>query len=253
MNVMLSRFLALFSFFFFAVPALNADAVLLTTFENAPRSVIESVKKELSSEEKAALNVEKECEPSLSGIPCIYGGYYALSKEDGRVALPLRQVAKKIYLVITPSIRLAALQGETKSNVELELINEKKAVIGAGARIYLCEQKTESAGDAKAPNSPETKGTGETTYWSISEQNVLPSKLSPLSLVIIAQPSNLVVKTGDFMTEPGSHFVLPAIYVVGQTSRESLAGFAEVKKYLEQITEASKQEDKKAQSTIENH
>lgn len=250
MNVMLRSFLSVFVLLL-GSQGLGANSVIEVSFKHAPQAIIEAVKKELNPEEMQKLpqNIDKECKPNLNSTPVIAAARYTYPK-DGLARLPLSWASEKVYLVISPSIKLITLQGETKNHAELDLMANTKATLDPQARIYLCERKKKQAPTTGASDS---KSNPEISYWSITEKTI-PTKLSPLSVVIIADPKNLVVQKGEFMTDPGSHFILPPIFVVGASTSEVLSGFTDIKRYLEPVTEKTTVDAEKniESSIIEN-
>lgn len=158
--------------------------------------------------------------PTTSGLIALYGGYVDYSDPDGNITFPLLHKKKKLFLVITPEITLTPIHGHTFSH--------KNIVEGKEVKRYLFRRKVD------AHRIP---------FWKVSEKK--PPKdgvISPLSLVLLTKPKNIVVPTGDFMATDQINMILPHIYVVGNLANEkALLDFMDIRRYFEQITRESKE------------
>lgn len=197
------------------VQRIMADAVVVTYLELPPKeamSVIEEglephkvvqalesyVDKQLPSKiaTKAAQgSLRKDGVLQQSGFLALYGGYSDYSDNDGRIAFPLRHTTPKLYLVITPKIKLETIKGNTVSHPTFALDK------GAPVKMYLFEKKQDNH---------------KNYFWHVSEQPVPPDyKINPISMVILTNPANIYVPLGDFMANDSPQMTLPSLYVVG--------------------------------------
>jgi hypothetical protein len=155
--------------------------------------------------------------PSLSGFLALYSGYMDYSNPDGQVSFPLRHENNKVYLIITPSIRLITVKGNTISHKEFdESVKDK-------TEIYLFEKKEDQ---------------NKQFFWQVKKEDYPEDKIiSPLSVVILTDPKNLYITTGDFMATENKQMVLPKnIFVItNNQSRKILLNFMNMEKYFEPI------------------
>jgi hypothetical protein len=190
--------------------AIFANSVSLM-LQQAPLSIRGSVRRELTGP-AADFNAKfEQVLPKLSGFPAIYGGYVDYSDADGKLEFPLLHKAKKLYLVISSKIKLIKVHGNTISHKNFEDVPKK---------IYLFERK---------------KNADKTYFWRVSETEN-SKEISPLSIVILTDPNNIVVPIGDFMTEKTANIVLPHVYVVGnEGNAKATIKFLDIRRFFEPI------------------
>lgn len=163
-----------------------ADNRIVVYLKNAPPEVINKTIEDA--------NNKKLLTPKLSGLVAIYGGYMDISDKDGIIQFPLRQASKKIYIAFTEKIKLVRVKNNTFSH--REFVNSKKNKTS----IYLYEKKIDDK---------------KNFYWNVKEVQVpQDKKINPLTMVIFTHPSNVFIRTGDFLSNDSQHFVLPEIYVI---------------------------------------
>jgi len=205
----------------------------------APPGTLHEVKKELKIGKSAYKvgkklfkNGFKDLLPKVSGFVAIYGGYIDYSNEDGSIQFPLLHKEKKIYLVITPEIKLTNVFGST--------ISHKNFIKDVPAEVYLLEKK----------KNDET----QTVYWRVTkEKKPDHNRINPLSIVLLTRPKNLVVSTGDFITPKTQNFILPGVYVVGNSNNaKSVLNFLDIRHFFEQIDRVEKAHKKTLQKLIIN-
>lgn len=205
----------------------------------APPEVVQEVKKELKvgktptqTGKQLLKNSFERLLPDRSGFITLYGGYIDYSNADGGIQFPLLHKEKKIYLVITPEIELTTVFGST--------ISHKNFVKDVPAEIYLLEKKK---------NEEE-----KTVYWRITkEEKPEHNRISPLSIVILTNPKNLVIPVGDFITPKTQNFILPNIYVAGNDNNtKATLNFLDIKRFFEQIKREEKIDKKTLQKLITN-
>ena len=244
----ISRFLMLHVFFFLTSPFfISADTRINLFLKHPPQKALKESINYISSqtpqEELATItnasdpqtikkNLKKEITYKLSGFFATYAGYTDTSNPDGRISFPLRHSTPKLYLAITPSINLVKVKGKT--------ISHREYIVDTETKMYLLEQKTDER---------------QTTYWEVSEQPLPENrKVNPLTLIIFANPQNIVVPTGKFLSEPSSHLILPELYVVGDIQQGSILLKAlDLKRFFEKIREKdAKQGETVTQTLITN-
>jgi len=171
--------------------------------------------------------------PTPAGFIALYGGYVDYSDPDGNITFPLLHKTKKIYLVITPEITLTPIHGQTFSH--------KNIIPGKPIKRYLFQQKVDRK---KIP------------FWQVTEQDRPENNvISPLSIVLLTKPENIVVPTGDFMATKQLNLILPHVYAVGNSANEAnLLNFLDIRRYFEQIEREEKiATEKIKQSVITNN
>ncbi|KKQ33239.1 MAG: hypothetical protein US49_C0002G0134 [candidate division TM6 bacterium GW2011_GWF2_37_49] len=212
----------------------NADNRIIVYLREAPAEIITQALDDATAEMKnddLATSVQKiknfQSEslkseykklltPKLSGFVSIYGGYLDISNKNGIIQFPLRQFSKKMYIAFTEKIKLIRVKDNTISHREFADPAKHKT------SLYVYEKKI----DAK-----------KNYYWSVEKTN-LPQdrKISPLTMVIFTNPSNVFVQTGEFLSNDSQHFVLPEIYVIN-TKNQALTNLSilKVKRFFEPV------------------
>lgn len=264
-----------------------ADNKLIGFFEPAPDKVLNSIKNELfgaPAQDLATLKSETKTETELTietkkkefdkkinfklgGIPMLYGGFLSYGKT---IDFPLRHTSQKLYIVVTPSIRVVPIEGETLSHLTLEKQKNpqpkleqtisttstpgmqtiiEKEVGQAEPKIYLLEKKENTKPIEKTKSDTKTE-TAKSWYWKVTEEK-LPEKgkINPISLILITNPNNIFIKTGDHKATEEAHLRLPPIYIIGNMDNEkTLLKFIDLSKYFEQLTPDKKNDDEKKNS-----
>lgn len=179
-------------------------------------------------------NLRTLLRPELSGFTAIYGGYMDISGPDGLLSFPLRHVSPKIYIAITPEIKLVQVKGKTFSHAEYSVNPDIET------ELYSYEKKED---------------TKKQIYWEVRKINLPQDKtINPITLVIFSKPKNLFVKTGNMLATDIKQLVLPDIYVVGTSNKEKiLLQLLEIRNYFEPITmQKKKATDNTVQQIITN-
>lgn len=188
--------------------------------ENAKIAKINKIDKKTPAQvsQKLLKNEYKQyLSPKLGGFLALYGGYVDYSNIDGQISFPLRHHQSKMYLVITPNIKLIKVKGHTISHKEFDP-KEKK-----NTQVYLFEKKEDN---------------DKQNYWKVSKQEITDDKIiNPLSIVLLTKPKNLFVATGDFMSNDNKQLILPTnIYVLSNNQNSKiLLNFMNIKNYFEPI------------------
>ena len=277
MNLNLISLLLMFSL---VSSCCSADNKIIAFFEQAPQSVIHSVKTELTkgskknqlisldttnplkvSNELTSKILEKQLLPSLGGIPALYGGYLTYAKN---IEFPLRHASQKLYIVVTPSIKVVPLQEQTVAYLSLDTASKIKtdknknitqdttlsttatpgmeAVINTtasepAAKIYLLEKKQDEK---------------KVWFWKVSEEPAPKNgKINPISLILITNPNNIFIKLGDRIATEEAHLRLPPLYVIGDADKDTnLLKFLDLSRYFEPLTKETKEEPELVKQSI---
>lgn len=127
----------------------------------------------------------------IAGILVTYGGYITTSSYNGEIVLPRKHQKAAVTILVTPEMTPIPLFENT--------ILHWKLIPDAPAKMYLCEQKYD-----------ERKG----VYWNIQEVSLPHDDVIPLAtIVIVANPKDIVIKTGETPTRETANFMLPDIGV----------------------------------------
>lgn len=203
---------------------LQANSIHLP-LKMAPFSVQQDVGQQIAAGKDLPL-------PKLSGFIALYGGFVSYSGRDGSIEFPVLQKDPKLYLVITPEIDLVTVYGKT--------VSHSNFAKGVDAKIYLFERKQNAAKNV--------------LYWQVSEvPKPADNRISPISIILLTNPKNIVVPKGDFIAQKNANLVLPEIYVVGDTNNTKTAlDFLDIKHFFEPIEQEEKEEKKVTKTLITN-
>jgi len=175
--------------------------------EEAKKKELEKIKKNIATKTPGQNSIKivknaifKKLNPPLSGIIGLYGGYWGVSNAMGILSFPLRHATPKLFLAITPTITPVKIKGSTISHLEYITSNNP-------TKLYACEMK---------------KDEKQTSYWEIKETQIPTDKrVSPLTVIILANPENFIVPTGSIMASENVQLIVPNIYVISRSSIES--------------------------------
>ena len=178
--------------------------------------------------------------PKIPSVFVVYGGYSDYSN-NGRIVFPLRHTSPKLYLVITKKIKFEMIKQNTVSHAEL-----MQGPVGilddpAATQIYLFEKKQ----DDKHKHY----------YWDVSEQKKPDdNRINPISMVILTNPRNIYVRTGQFISSENENMVLPPnIYVIGTfENNDVILATMDLKQHLEPVEIKIKVSKTKNQRIIKN-
>jgi len=169
-----------------------ADPTITFFFKPVPdiKKVTEKIKKPGKLAKHAAHAVVQHA--PVAGILVTYAGYVTASNYNGEVVFPRKHQKTVITIVITPEMTPIALFENTLLHWQL--------IPGLPVQMYSCELKQNS----------KTGG----YYWDTQEVAVPEDNKIPLSaLVITADPKNIVINTGQSITNETANLVLPDIFV----------------------------------------
>jgi hypothetical protein len=175
--------------------------------------------------------------PSAGGIISLYAGYRNSATSDGLISFPLCHTSPKIYIAITPQVRLVNVMGNTYSHREYitEYINNQENPV----QIYLFERKQ----DAK-----------KLFYWDVQAVPVPADKVvNPITIVILAHPDNIYVKKEQSLATDNVQLTLPDIYLLSPIDPRINLQFMDIAYLFEPITiEQKKVADTTTQQMIMN-
>lgn len=240
---------------------LNADNRILFYLQKIPNLAINEVRQTLSNEyaikkivklnaktpgqqsEKLLKNELKRYLPkTLSGYISLYGGYIDFSNTDGLISFPLRHSAAKLYLVVTKQIKLVKIKGNTISHQEFKQKKQLEIVKNIPVKIYLFEKKQDK---------------NKQYFWQVKEYDrPKNNRINPLSVILLTNPQNIYVYTGDFISNDNKSLVLPNnIFAVGKINNVKAAlNFINIYRFFEPTeTEEKKANDQLYEYLITNN
>lgn len=184
-----------------------------------------------------AFSLNRYMTPSVVGITALYAGYRDSSTSDGLISFPLCHTSPKVYIAITPQIRLVPVMGNTYSHREYvtEYIDNQENPV----QIYLFERKQ----DAK-----------KLFYWDVQSVPVPADKIvNPITIVILASPDNIYVKKEASLATDNVQLTLPDIYLLSPIDPRINLQFMDIAYLFETITiEQKKVADTATQQMIMN-
>ena len=138
--------------------------------------------------------------PKLSGFPLLYAGYTTLSDTDGLASFPLRHAQQKLYIAVTPDIKMIHVKGTSFSHTEYS----------PDMTVPLALYKLEKLEDEK-----------KQWLWNITKiEKPDNSRINPITVVILSHPENIYIAAGSVMATPGEQMVIPPIRVVGNQDKD---------------------------------
>jgi len=232
---------------------LQADNRIVVHLTHAPENLIDEVKEEIRKEKVEKMKhidskkpsqickqmlkgaLFKTLKPNLSGFVSIYGGYLDISDPDGLISFPLRHVSKKVYIAITPEIKLVKVKGNTFSHRKFHVAPKNPT------KLYLFEKKEDEQ---------------KQWYWDVQEID-LPkdNTINPITIVIFSKPKNIYVIPGHYLAMQNPQLVLPnALHVVGASNKQkTLLKMIDIKRFFERIDSKKKKvNEKTVQKLITN-
>jgi len=127
----------------------------------------------------------------IAGITGTYAGYLQASDEDGFMVFPRKQTGNMLYILVTPEISPILMFPHT---VKEWILNHPKN------HVHFTVTRT---------TDPET----DLTYWDIMESPLDLEKPLPMETIILfANPQDLVIPTGITLTNTAANLQLPTIY-----------------------------------------
>lgn len=202
---LISCWLAL-NFFLFCLTFFNFNALfcqqipyVITIFfkplEKGPKDVSEAkLEKKFTVPGKAAKTIAQQLalKYPASGIYASYLGYLGISDHTGQIIFPNKQIQNKLDILVTQAI-LPVPQSLNQRHTLRGFVVDPKA----RSEFYSLEKRPSKTG---------------VTSWFI-EQKPVPAKLiNPDTIIILADPKNIIIPTGVYPTIDSGNLVLPDFY-----------------------------------------
>lgn len=178
--------------YLFALCTLNLQSATITlTFKPYPnvKETLEALKKPDKLAHHTLVRITERA--PIKGIFGAYAGYMQASNENGQMIFPRKQTSNNLFLLITPEIEPVLMFPNT--------VKEWHVVPGKPYAYFSVNRITD----------PET----ELTYWEVAEAQLdLTKPLELETIILTAQPQDLVVPTGITLTNTSTNLQLPTIY-----------------------------------------
>ena len=127
----------------------------------------------------------------IKGIIGAYAGYTQASNENGQMIFPRKQTTNNFFILITPKIEPVLMFPNTVKE------------------WHIVPNKPSSYFSVKRITDPET----ELTYWDVAEATLDTTKPLELeTIILMAQPQDLVFPTGITLTNTATNLQLPTMY-----------------------------------------
>jgi len=132
-----------------------------------------------------------------SGVLASYFGYVTPSNFNGQIVFPRKHQKDLVKLLITPMVTPIMMIGAT--------VHHWESLPSLPARLYVVERKQDEA--------------TQEYYWNAQEEQIPENKhISIETIVLFADPKNILVPTGVTLTAKSPHLILPDIYVRKNTN-----------------------------------
>lgn len=226
--------------FVFLMQSMQADTRLVLYFSHLPQSEISLIQNDIKKEQSTTVNdlvplstpgglaadqidqaMKLFLTPKLSGFPILYAGYVTITDTDGLATFPLRHAQQKLYIAITPDIKMIHVKGSSFSHAEY---SPDQAI---ALSLYKCEKLED---DKKQP------------FWKVTKiDKPDTNRINPITTVILTHPDNIFVREGDIMASPGEQLILPPIGVIGTQDKDLVnLRLLDIKPYFEQVQSEQK-------------
>ena len=199
-----------------------ADTQLMLYFTHLPQAELATIKEELKKDATLGATLGTEAAtadtpgefvtnqieqsmkqyltPKLSGFPLLYAGYTTLTDADGLATFPLRHAQQKLYVAITPDIKMIHVRGSSFSHTEYS----------PDMTVPLSLYKLEKSEDDK-----------KQALWKVTKIDKPDNnRINPITMVILTHPENIFIAEGSIMATPGEQMVIPPIRVVGNQDKD---------------------------------
>ncbi len=221
----------------FLIESLSGDNRVVLLLKHAPAEI----RSQIEQQEAAAIAAQPDgqavaarvLKPDLSGVAAMYGGYFMTSSKDGTVTVPLRHASQGIQLVITPTVDLVNVKGNTFSH---------RALVPAPnvTKIYAMKYQKDDKGRF---------------FWDVKEDTPpADGVISPTALVLLTPPENVVVAIGKLLAAESQQLVLPDVYLLGRKGNDEayLRALDKLKPYCESVTIEQKTSETSVQEMVKN-
>lgn len=235
MNASISKkFIVAAAIFFLLGLVMHADTRLMLYFTHLQQSEIALIKAELQKDvsENTILDqnntpgklaqhqldqaFKQYLTPKLSGFPVLYAGYITITGSDGLAMFPLRHAQQKLYIAVTPDIKLIHVKGSSFSHTEYS----------PDPQVPLALYKCEKLEDEK-----------KVFYWKVTKIEKPDSmRINPITVVILTHPDNIFIAPADIKSAPGEQIVVPPIRVIGNQDKELVSlRLIDIEQYFEKV------------------
>lgn len=225
--------------FFLLATVMHADTRLVLNVTHLPQSEISAIKAELNKDASLGSIIEQNgtpgsmanhqveqmmklyLTPKLSGFPVIYAGYITVTGNDGLAMFPLRHAQQKLYIAITPDIRMIKVKGESFSHTEYA------PNATTPLALYKCEKIEEKLKDGKMQ-----------AFWKATKiENPDSMRINPITIVVLTHPDNIFIEQKDFIiSEPSEQIVMPPLRVIGNQDKELVSlRLIDIAQYFEKV------------------
>jgi hypothetical protein len=177
--------------FCLSLTAIIQSATITLTFRPYPnvKEALEHLKKPEKLAHHMLVRITERA--PIIGIVGTYAGYIQTSNENGEMIFPRKQTSTQLFLLITPEITPILMFPHTVK--EWELVPNKPYAYFSVNRVTDLET--------------------ELTYWDVAEAQLDPARPLHLeTIILIANPQDLVVPTGITLTNSSTNLQLPTIY-----------------------------------------
>lgn len=224
-------------FIFFLCRSAHADSRLVLNLTNLPQTDIALIKAEAKKDPDEFLPdnttpgsvamaqlegfYQQFLTPKLSGFPALYAGYITISSPEGLIVFPLRHAQQKLYVAITPDIKLIHVKGSSFSHAEYS----------PDPNVPLALYKYEKLEDNK-----------QQAYWHVTKISKPDNaRINPISVVILTHPNNIYVPEGDFIATASEQLVIPPVRIIGNQDKELInMRLLDIQQYFETVKKDAK-------------
>lgn len=254
MNASISKkFIVAAPMFFLLALVVHADTRLMLYFTHLPQSEISAIKAELNKALRAPRHARDERDveapqgerdlvaimeqngtpgslaqnqvdqafkqyltPKLSGFPLLYAGYITVTGDDGLAIFPLRHAQQKLYIAVTPDIKMIHVKGSSFSHAEYS--PDRNTPLA----LYKCERLEDEKKDS---------------YWKVTKIEKPDSmRINPITVVILTHPDNIFIEPKDLKSPAGEQIVVPPIRVIGNQDKELVSlRLIDLGRYFEKV------------------
>ncbi len=226
--------------FFTAFQLLNSDSVITLFLQPYPEVKINMDKAEIDHYSRKLKQpgyllkkvLPKAHKPTgIRGIMCMYLGYIDVSNYDGKITFPRKQQKPELYILITKKIKpVFMVAPDTINNW---MIDEETV-----SQMYKLSLK----------HDKET----ELFYIDAKKTELPKNYMIPLNtIIIIANPKNIVIPEGATITSYSANLILPNVYIKKYFNYPYNALYTlSIKQYFGSMTPEYKQEDQTISTII---
>lgn len=154
------------------------------------------------------------------GVTASYLGYISVTNHNGQISFPRKQQSSSVYILVTPRILPIFMIAPTT-------IHHWQLHPSMPAELYKVEQKADEI-------------TGLYYFTTIKQTLPKDHKIDMNTIIIYADPNEVVVPEGATITKYTTNLTLPNIYVKNINITKASLYALSIKEYFEQINEMYK-------------